>query len=112
VLDIGCGTGLCFPLLQERIGPEGRIVGVDPAPDMLGLAAARVADKGWRNVTLIEAAAEDAELPQADHALLCAVHDVLQSPRRWKTWLPTSARAGRSPRVAASGRRPGRWPST
>jgi ubiquinone/menaquinone biosynthesis C-methylase UbiE len=26
VVDVGCGTGLNFPFLQEAIGPEGRIV--------------------------------------------------------------------------------------
>ena len=35
VIDAGCGTGLCFDALQERIGPEGTLVGVDAAPEML-----------------------------------------------------------------------------
>src|ERR1700733_9954771 len=29
VVDVACGTGLNFSLLQEAIGPQGRIVGVD-----------------------------------------------------------------------------------
>ena len=29
VLDIGCGTGVNFPLVQDRIGPTGLITGVD-----------------------------------------------------------------------------------
>jgi len=80
VLDVGCGTGLCFPQVQQRIGPEGVIVGVDAAPEMLAVAAERVAEAGWSNVVLIESAVEDADLPeQVDHALFCAVHDVMQS---------------------------------
>jgi ubiquinone/menaquinone biosynthesis C-methylase UbiE len=79
VIDAGCGTGLCFELLQERIGPEGVLVGVDAAPDMLQLAAERVADAGWSNVVLTCAPLEEAELPQADHAVFCAVHDITQS---------------------------------
>jgi ubiquinone/menaquinone biosynthesis C-methylase UbiE len=80
VIDAGCGTGLCFPTLQQRIGPEGTIIGVDAAPDMLAVAADRVADAGWSNVVLIDAPVEEAELPdQVDHALFCAVHDVMQS---------------------------------
>lgn len=80
VLDVGCGTGLCFARLQERVGPAGAVVGVDASPEMLGLAAARVREHGWRNVTLHRAAAEDVDLPgPVDHALFCAVHDVLQS---------------------------------
>lgn len=31
VVDVGCGTGLNFPLLQQAVGPAGRIVGVDIA---------------------------------------------------------------------------------
>jgi ubiquinone/menaquinone biosynthesis C-methylase UbiE len=80
VIDAGCGTGLCLPLLRERVGPEGTIIGVDAAPDMLAVAADRVAAAGWSNVVLIEAPVEDAQLPdQVDHALFCAVHDVMQS---------------------------------
>jgi demethylmenaquinone methyltransferase/2-methoxy-6-polyprenyl-1,4-benzoquinol methylase len=80
VLDVGCGTGLCFSLVQDRIGPEGTIVAVDSAPDMLAVAADRVAAAGWSNVVLIESPVEEAELPErADHALFCAVHDIMQS---------------------------------
>jgi demethylmenaquinone methyltransferase/2-methoxy-6-polyprenyl-1,4-benzoquinol methylase len=80
VLDVGCGTGLCFDRVRSRIGAEGVIVGVDASRDMLAVAAARVADRGWRNVVLVQAPVEDAQLPVvADHALFCATHDVLQS---------------------------------
>jgi SAM-dependent methyltransferase len=81
VLDVGCGSGLCFDLLQKRIGPDGTIVGVDAAPDMLDLARRLVADRGWDNVVLVEAPVEEAIIPGgADGVLFCAVHDVLQSP--------------------------------
>jgi demethylmenaquinone methyltransferase/2-methoxy-6-polyprenyl-1,4-benzoquinol methylase len=79
VLDVGCGTGLCFPFLLERVGPAGLVVGVDAAPEMLEIAAERASAHGWRNVELVESAIEDAVLPTADHALFCAVHDILQS---------------------------------
>jgi ubiquinone/menaquinone biosynthesis C-methylase UbiE len=80
VIDAGCGTGLCLPSLCERVGPEGTIIGIDAAPDMLAVAAERVAAAGWSNVVLIDAPVEDAALPeQVDHVLFCAVHDVMQS---------------------------------
>lgn len=80
VLDVGCGTGLCFERVRSRIGADGVIVGVDASRDMLARAAARVADHGWRNIVLVQAPVEEAELPVvADHALFCATHDVLQS---------------------------------
>jgi ubiquinone/menaquinone biosynthesis C-methylase UbiE len=79
VLDVGCGTGLCFPFLLERVGPAGAVVGVDASSEMLKIADERASAHGWRNVELIESAIEDAALPTVDHALFCAVHDILQS---------------------------------
>ena len=53
VLDLGCGTGLSFPLLAEGVGAEGHIIGVDSSSSMLGQARRRVARAGWSNVTLL-----------------------------------------------------------
>jgi SAM-dependent methyltransferase len=81
VLDIGCGTGLSFAPLLECIGPTGRIVGVDPSPEMLALARKRVARHGWSGVALLEAVAEQAPLQGlADGALFHFTHDVLRNP--------------------------------
>jgi SAM-dependent methyltransferase len=80
VVDVGCGTGLCFGPLLDRIGPAGIVIGVEPAAQMRALAAERIAARGWGNVLLIGSPVEAAELPAVDHALFCAVHDVLQSP--------------------------------
>lgn len=55
VLDVGCGTGLNFPLLQKRIGPGGSITGVDASPQMLAQARRRSDAAGWSNVTLVAA---------------------------------------------------------
>ena len=62
VLDVACGTGLSFPLLEEAIGPAGRLVGVELSPEMAARAQARVERAGWRNAQLIVAAMEDADL--------------------------------------------------
>jgi ubiquinone/menaquinone biosynthesis C-methylase UbiE len=35
VVDLGCGTGLNFSLLQGQVGPRGRIIGVDLTDAML-----------------------------------------------------------------------------
>lgn len=80
VLDVACGTGANFRYLIERVGPEGQVIGVDLSPDMLEVARTRVQRHGWLNVTLIEAAVEDAELPtELDGSLFSLTHDVLQS---------------------------------
>jgi ubiquinone/menaquinone biosynthesis C-methylase UbiE len=80
VIDVACGTGVNFALIEERIGQEGRIVGIDLSPDMLVEASKRVEADGWSNVTLVEASIEDAAIPaEADGALFSLTHDVLQS---------------------------------
>lgn len=54
VVDIGCGTGLNFALLEEAIGPTGRIVAVDLSDDMLAAARRRTQKYGWDNVELLQ----------------------------------------------------------
>jgi demethylmenaquinone methyltransferase/2-methoxy-6-polyprenyl-1,4-benzoquinol methylase len=81
VLDVGCGTGLCFEMLVKKVGPHGRVIGIDTAPEMISLARDRVARAGWHNVVITDSAATAARLTvPADAALFCAAHDVLQSP--------------------------------
>jgi ubiquinone/menaquinone biosynthesis C-methylase UbiE len=53
VVDIACGTGANFSLLQEKIGPNGRIVGVDFTDAMLTKAQERITENQWRNVELV-----------------------------------------------------------
>ena len=63
VVDIGCGTGLNFSLLQEQVGPSGKIIGVDLTDAMLNEANARVAAHGWSNVELAKSDAADYVFP-------------------------------------------------
>jgi trans-aconitate methyltransferase len=104
VLDVGCGTGLCFPLLQQRIGSEGTIIGLDASQQMLALAARRIADNHWSNVELVHGKAEEAHVPYVvDHILFCAVHDVLQSRQALRNVLSRLTPGGW---IAAAG---GKW---
>ena len=81
VLDAGCGTGFCLPMIEEAIGPTGTLIGIEPSPAMLDKARERVARAGWRNVTLIESSGEGATLPAAPDAILFSyTHDLLRSP--------------------------------
>lgn len=64
VLDLGCGTGLSFPLLMEKIGPEGELFGVDISSEMLACAKHRVDLAGWKNVTLVESDIAEHEFPK------------------------------------------------
>jgi ubiquinone/menaquinone biosynthesis C-methylase UbiE len=56
VLEVGCGTGLNFRFMLEKLDPQrGTLVGLDFSQDMLDRAAARVARKQWTNVSLLQA---------------------------------------------------------
>lgn len=54
VLEIGCGTGLNFSLIEHWIGAEGSIFGSDLTSAMLKKADQRVRKHGWSNVTLVK----------------------------------------------------------
>jgi ubiquinone/menaquinone biosynthesis C-methylase UbiE len=70
VVDIACGTGLNFSLLEQAIGPEGRIVGVDLTDAMLAQAQHRIETNGWSNVSLVQADAAGFEFPAEVDAIL------------------------------------------
>src|SRR6201994_2760599 len=71
VIDMACGTGLIFPLLQQAVGPGGRIVGVDLTDAMLARAQDRIKANGWSNVSLVQADAADFDFPADVDAILC-----------------------------------------
>src|SRR5262249_45902746 len=70
VIDMACGTGLNFPLLQKAIGPGGRILGVDLTDAMLTRAQDRIEANGWSNVSLVQADAADYDFPAEVDAIL------------------------------------------
>jgi demethylmenaquinone methyltransferase/2-methoxy-6-polyprenyl-1,4-benzoquinol methylase len=70
VVDIACGTGLNFSLIEERIGPEGRIVGVDLTDAMLAQAQHRIETHAWTNISLVQADAAKFDFPTNVNAIL------------------------------------------
>jgi demethylmenaquinone methyltransferase/2-methoxy-6-polyprenyl-1,4-benzoquinol methylase len=70
VIDIACGTGLNFPLIEQAIGPNGRIVGVDLTDAMLARAQDRIETNGWSNISLVQADAADFDFPTEIDAIL------------------------------------------
>jgi len=68
-LDVACGTGAVTRLLAERVGPDGKVVGLDVNPGML--AVARVAAAS-RNVEWLEGSVVKMPLPDATFdAVVC-----------------------------------------
>jgi demethylmenaquinone methyltransferase/2-methoxy-6-polyprenyl-1,4-benzoquinol methylase len=70
VVDIACGTGLNFQLLEDVIGPDGSIVGVDLTDAMLAQAQDRIATNGWSNIRLAQADAAAFDFPTEVDAIL------------------------------------------
>ena len=70
VVDIGCGTGLNFPLLHRAVGPEGTIIGVDLSDAMLAQARHTAEANQWANIQLLCADASQFEFPPRVNAVL------------------------------------------
>jgi ubiquinone/menaquinone biosynthesis C-methylase UbiE len=78
VLEFGCGTGLNFPLIEQEVGPDGRIIGVDMTDAMLAQAQHRIETNGWSNISLVEADAAEFEFPAGiDSILATYAHSLL-----------------------------------
>src|SRR5262245_57098206 len=100
VLDIATGTGWVALAAAQHVGPTGRVLGVDLAPEMLERARQKVAVAG---LTHVEFRAGDAEcLDVADQSfdvVLCAsalffVPDMLAALREWHRVLKPGGQVG------------------
>ena len=65
VLDLGSGGGLDVLLSARRVGPAGRVYGLDASPDMIALARANAAADGAGNAEFLRGGIEDVPLPDA-----------------------------------------------
>jgi arsenite methyltransferase len=64
VVDIGCGAGIDSLIAAEKVGPDGRVIGIDMTPSMLKKARQAADEMGLTNVEFREGYAE--ALPVAD----------------------------------------------
>jgi len=64
VLEVGCGDGRCFSLLEGAVGSAGRIFGIDLSDKMLARADRRARRRGWSNVELHRVDAAEFTPPQ------------------------------------------------
>jgi ubiquinone/menaquinone biosynthesis C-methylase UbiE len=65
VVEIGCGPHGCLDLLSERVGPTGRVVGVERSAEAVALARALISQRNLRNVDVLEGDARATGLPRA-----------------------------------------------
>jgi arsenite methyltransferase len=67
VLDLGCGGGLDAFLAAQRVGPEGRVIGLDMTPEMIEKATTSARKGGYANVDF--RVAEIERVPVADDSI-------------------------------------------
>ena len=58
VVDVGCGAGIDSLIAAKKVGPDGRVIGVDMTPSMLEKARQGAKEAGLRNVEFREGYAE------------------------------------------------------
>jgi len=63
VLDLGSGGGIDVLLSARRVGPAGRVYGLDASKDMITLARANAATAGAGNTEFLHGSIEDVPLP-------------------------------------------------
>jgi ubiquinone/menaquinone biosynthesis C-methylase UbiE len=80
VVEMGCGTGANLPHLRGRVGPEGRVVGVDLTRPLLDRARDRIERAGWENVAVARADATTPPVARADGVLGSFVVGLLPDP--------------------------------
>jgi demethylmenaquinone methyltransferase/2-methoxy-6-polyprenyl-1,4-benzoquinol methylase len=89
VLDVGCGAGGSFPYLARAVGQSGQVVGVEISTEISINARRRMKKNGWRNVEVIEAAAQDVHLIGTFNGLLMfAAADVYASEKALDNLFP------------------------
>ena len=65
VLDLGSGAGADVLISARRVGPRGKVIGLDMTDEMLELARRNAAEAGVENVEFVKGYIEDIPLPEA-----------------------------------------------
>jgi SAM-dependent methyltransferase len=86
VLDLGSGAGIdCF-LAARRVGPTGRVIGVDMTHEMLAKARANARQGGFANVEFRLGQIESLPLPDASVDVVISNCVVNLSPDKRAVW--------------------------
>jgi ubiquinone/menaquinone biosynthesis C-methylase UbiE len=72
VVEIGCGPQGCLELLSERVGPTGRVLGIERSPDAVDLAQHMARERSLGNVEVLCRDGRDTGLPRDAFDLVTA----------------------------------------
>jgi len=90
VLDLGSGAGLDAFLAAQRVGPSGKVMGVDMTPEMLAKARANAVTfrerTGLANVEFLEGQIEAIPLPDASVDVVLSNCVLNLSPDQARVW--------------------------
>lgn len=64
VVELGCGTGLNFQRVLEKIGSNGKLIGIDVTEKMLEVARKRIQKHRWDNIELVHKDIAEYEFPK------------------------------------------------
>jgi len=84
VLDLGSGGGIDVLLSARRVGPTGKVYGLDASLEMIELAKANAAEAGAANVEFLHGTIEDIPLPDASVDVIisnCVINLSADKPR-------------------------------
>jgi arsenite methyltransferase len=65
VLDLGSGAGIDLFLAAKRVGPEGRVIGVDMTDEMIASARESMAASGFTNIEVRKGIIEDLPIEES-----------------------------------------------
>lgn len=86
VLDLGTGTGVLIPYLSEKVGKDGKVVGIDLSEGMLTIAREKFGSLD--NVEFMRLDFEEEELPgMYDVVMMYCVYPHLHDPAATMEWL-------------------------
>ena len=71
VLDVACGIGFNFKILESYLQNSGKIVGIDISLESLKIAKKRIAKHRWTNIELMNMSITDYEPRIRFDAILC-----------------------------------------
>ncbi len=65
ILDLGSGAGLDLILASKKVGPTGRVIGLDMTPEMIATCRKNLAAAGITNAEVVQGEMEHMPIPDA-----------------------------------------------